>query len=110
MEKCICFFFVYECSDREFDDFIFRISTMHELDATTFSIVCCHFFDITEIRKCVDIWVSYDDEVASAPSITSKRPTFGYTGFTSPRNDSISSVSCTKSDIYSIDEHFDNLF
>jgi hypothetical protein len=105
MKECICFLFVDECSDREFDDFVFCISTMHELDATTFSIFCCDFFYITEVREGVDVWVSYDDEVPSTTTITSKRPTFSNTSFSSPRDDSVSSISCTEFHIDGIDKH-----
>lgn len=105
MEELTIFFVVDEGSHGEFDDSIFGISSMHELDSTTLTILSGYFFDIAKIRESIDIGISDDDEIASTSSITSKWASFCNTGLTSPRNDSISTVSRTKSHIYSIDEH-----
>jgi hypothetical protein len=78
---------------------------MKHLYTPSFTIFRCDFLYITEIRESIDIWIGYDDEITTTTTITSKRPTFGYTGFTSPRDNTISSISGTEFHIYCIDEH-----
>lgn len=107
MEEYVTFFFVNQRSDGKFHDFVFSISAMHQLYSATFTIVCGHFFYIAKIRESVDIWVSNNDEITPSPTITSKWPTFCNACFTSPRDDTISSVSGSKSNIYAIYKHFD---
>jgi len=106
----IAFHIVDERSDGELNDSILCIGSMHELYASSFTIFSGYFFDIAEIGKRVFIWICDDDEITSTTTITSEWSTFGYTRFSPPGNNTISSISCSEFHIYSIDEHFDNLY
>jgi hypothetical protein len=105
VKKRTTFFVINKCSYGELDDFIRGIRPMHELNSTTFTILSGYFFDIAEVRKCIDIWISDDYKIPPTAAITSKRSTLGYARFSPPRDDSISSISSTEFHIDGIDKH-----
>jgi hypothetical protein len=107
MEEFSIFFVVNKSPHWEFDNFILRISTVHELYTATFTIICGYFFYVAKIRKSINIEVSNDDEITPSPSITSERASFCNAGLTPPGNDSAPSISSSELHINSIDEHID---
>lgn len=96
---------VNESAYREFHYFIFCVRPMHELYSASLAVFSCNFFDVSKIRKGVDIRVSNHYYIASTPSIPTKWTSFCNTGLPSPRDKTITAVSSSELNIYSIDKH-----
>jgi hypothetical protein len=75
------------------------------LGSSFFTILCGDDFLMAEFAQSSLVCRSDEDDMSTVTTITTKRPSLWDVFLTTPRDDTITSLTCFESHFYFIDEH-----